>query len=144
MVDISEKNITTRVAVAECTITMTAKTFRELILRGSPKGNVFESARLAGIMAAKNTPQIIPLCHPLALTKAKVDFQPLPKKHAVVIKSEIVCRGQTGVEMEALTACAVAALTIYDMMKWSDKGMSISGLQLLHKSGGQSGTYSRR
>lgn len=143
MVDISEKDITKRVAVACGQITMSQKAFKALLASRSPKGDVLETAKIAGIMAAKSTPAIIPMCHPLELNKVKIDLQPDKKFHSVNIRSEVVCFGRTGVEMEALTSVAAAALTIYDMMKWADKAMVISDIKLLQKSGGQSGNYRR-
>jgi len=141
MVDVSAKEITKRIARAVSTITMSPKAFKALIKEGSPKGDVFETAKVAGIMAAKSTPDIIPMCHPLALKKVTVTFETDQKKHQVVTKTEVVCLGQTGVEMEALTAASVASLTIYDMMKWADRGSVISETKLMHKSGGKSGDY---
>ena len=107
------------------------------------KGNVFETARLAGIMAAKKTYELIPLCHQLNLTSVKVDFKPDKRTNIVHIESRAKCEGQTGVEMEALTAASVAALTIYDMCKAVDKGMVISDIKLMKKTGGKSGTWKR-
>ena len=143
MVDISAKAVTKRVARASARIEMGKKVFGVLMITGSPKGDVFETARVAGVMAAKSTPAIIPLCHPLELSQVKIAFEPREKDHAVVVTSEVVCRGRTGVEMEALTAVCAAALTIYDMMKWADHTMVIAKIQLLHKSGGKSGTFDR-
>ncbi|MCR4336668.1 MAG: cyclic pyranopterin monophosphate synthase MoaC, partial [Candidatus Omnitrophica bacterium] len=137
MVDISEKNVSKRTAVASSTIFLNKDAFKILMGEGSPKGNVLETARIAGIMAAKSTPQIIPLCHPLELSKMKVDFQVDPKNHAVHVIAEVNYQGRTGVEMEALMAVSAAALTIYDMMKWADKGMVISDIKLLKKTGGK-------
>lgn len=144
MVDISQKSVTKRVAVALATVKMSTPTFKALVTQGSPKGDVFETAKVAGIMAAKNTPTIIPMCHPLELSKVSVGFSVDKKKNAVKIQSEVSCLGRTGVEMEALTAVTVAALTIYDMMKWSDHGITISAVKLLEKSGGKSGLYRRK
>jgi len=141
MVDVSAKEITKRIARAVSTITMSPKAFKSLIEGGSPKGDVFETAKIAGIMAAKLTPKIIPMCHPLALKKVTLTFKTNKKKQQVVTTAEVVCLGQTGVEMEALTAASVASLTIYDMMKWADRGSVISETKLLHKSGGKSGDY---
>jgi len=141
MVDVSAKAVTKRIARAVSTITMSPKAFKALIEGGSPKGDVFETAKIAGIMAAKSTPEIIPMCHPLALKKVSVTFKIDKKKNQVVSVAEVVCLGQTGVEMEALTAASIASLTIYDMMKWADKGSVISETKLLHKSGGKSGDY---
>ncbi len=143
MVDISGKEVTKRVAVASAEIRMSKQAFDALVKGKSPKGDCFETAKVAGIMAAKNTPVIIPMCHPLALNKVSVTFAKDKKKCRVVITSEVVCFGRTGVEMEALTAVSVAALTIYDMMKWADKAMTISGVKLLSKSGGKSGIFKR-
>ena len=143
MVDISAKDLTKRVAQASAVIQFSREAFDALIKDKSPKGNVLETAKVAGIMAAKNTPQIIPLCHPLELSKVKVDFALNARQNSVKISSEVVCLGRTGVEMEALAAVTVSALTIYDMMKWADKGMVISDVKLLYKTGGKSGTYRR-
>ena len=144
MIDISAKTPTKRVAVATATVKFGKNAFKILVTKGSPKGDVFETAKVAGIMAAKNTPAIIPMCHPLELSKVSVTFTPDKKKNSVIIKAEVSCLGRTGVEMEALTAVSVAAITIYDMMKWADKGMVISGVKLLSKSGGKSGDYTAR
>lgn len=143
MVDISEKNITKRIAVATSTISMNQETFHSLMDGRSPKGDVFETAKVAGIMAAKSTPQIIPLCHPLSLNKVNISFETNEKECLVKTKAEVVCDGKTGVEMEALMAATAASLTIYDMMKWADKAMVIGDVQLEYKSGGKSGTYQR-
>ncbi len=143
MVDISAKAVTRRVGRATARILMGEKAFRALMTKGSPKGDVFETARVAGIMAAKSTPSIIPMCHPLELSQVKIAFEPREKDTSIVVTSEVVCRGRTGVEMEALAAAATAALTIYDMMKWADHAMVISDIQLRHKSGGKSGTFNR-
>ena len=139
MVDISSKDITTRRAVAQGVITLQFKAFTALLKNQSPKGDVFETARIAGVMAAKSTPSIVPLCHPLQLEKVKVEFEILKSKHAIRVSTEVICSGKTGVEMEALTAVAAACLTIYDMMKWAGQQMTISNLQLTHKSGGKTG-----
>ena len=143
MVDISSKKITKRTAVAMAEIQMGAKAFSNFAKGGSPKGNVLETARVASIMAAKNTPQMIPLCHPLSLSKVNIQFELDHKKYVITTIAEVVCQGQTGVEMEALSAVTVASLTIYDMMKWADKGMVISKVMLLKKSGGKSGDFRR-
>lgn len=143
MVDISAKAVTKRVARASARIEMGTKVFQTLLTKGSPKGDVFETARIAGIMAAKSTPTIVPMCHPLELSQVKIAFEPRKSDSAIVVTSEVVCRGRTGVEMEALTAVCAAALAIYDMMKWADHAMVISKIQLLHKSGGKSGTFNR-
>ncbi len=143
MVDISSKDVTLRRAVAQGVVTLPPAAFKALITGRSPKGNVLETARIAGIMAAKSTPVLIPLCHPLVLEKVKVECTPLKNKHEVLVTAEILCSGKTGVEMEALTAVSVACLTIYDMMKWTGQDMIISGIRLMHKSGGKSGTFDR-
>jgi cyclic pyranopterin monophosphate synthase len=141
MVDVSTKEVTRRVARATSKITMSHKAFTALMGGGSPKGDVFETAKIAGIMAAKSTPAIVPMCHQLALNKVKVTFDINTKLRQVTANAEVVCLGRTGVEMEALTAASVASLTIYDMMKWADKGSVISETKLVHKSGGKSGDY---
>ena len=143
MVDISAKAVTRRVARATARILMGQKAFRALTTGGSPKGDVFETAKIAGIMAAKSTPSLIPMCHPLELNQVKVSFETRQHDSSIEVTSEVVCRGRTGVEMEALAAVAAAALTIYDMMKWADHAMVIARIQLLHKSGGKSGTFDR-
>ena len=141
MVDVGTKSVTKRTAIASATITMSKQAFQALIHGDSPKGNVFETAKVAGVMAAKSTPHIIPLCHPLELTKVQVDFETFPRKCSVTIRAEVQCLGRTGVEMEALTACSIAALTIYDMMKWAGQDMRMTDIQLLEKHGGKSGSY---
>jgi len=143
MNDISLKETTVRRAIAEGTIAFKPKAFKALIGNRSPKGNVFDTAKIAGIMAAKSTPSIIPLCHPLVLEKVKVEFQPLKAKNTVRVTTEVLCSGKTGVEMEALAAVSAACLTIYDMMKWAGQEMTIDGIRLVHKSGGKSGVYQR-
>jgi cyclic pyranopterin phosphate synthase len=144
MVDISDKAVTKRRAVASATITFEKGAFDLFIKQGSPKGDVLETAKIAGIMAAKSTPSILPLCHPLALDKVKVEFEVQKSKSAVTATVEVVSTGKTGVEMEALTAASAACLTIYDMMKWSGQTMAISDVRLLHKSGGKSGIFNRK
>jgi cyclic pyranopterin phosphate synthase len=142
MVDVGGKDVTERAAVAEAQVKMKPETL-ELILAGNmKKGDVFASARIAGIMAAKRTPDLIPLCHPIPLTSAAVEVTPLPPD-TVKITATVKCRYTTGVEMEALTAASVAALTIYDMCKAVDRGMEILHVRLLSKSGGRSGEYYR-
>jgi cyclic pyranopterin phosphate synthase len=141
MVDVSAKPATERVAVAEGRVLMTRKTL-DLVLKGNAKkGDVLGAARIAGIMAAKQTHKLIPLCHPLQITKIAVDVQPDHKLPGLVVQAIVKVTGQTGVEMEALTAVSVACLTIYDMVKGVERGMHIEGVRLLEKSGGQSGTY---
>lgn len=144
MVDVTEKSATVREATAQGVVSMTPETFERIQDRSVKKGNVLETARIAGILAAKKTAELIPMCHPIAVTHVQVDFYPEASSHTVRIESSVRVNHQTGVEMEALTAVAVAALTIYDMCKSYDRGMSIDGIRLLHKSGGKSGTYSGR
>lgn len=143
MVDVSDKTVTKRRAVAEGTVLFTSQAFKTLIKDGSPKGDVFETARIAGIMAAKATPSIIPLCHPLALEKVNVAIEKIISKNAIKVTVEVLCLGKTGVEMEALTAVTAACLTIYDMSKWMGQDMTIVNVRLIHKSGGRSGEYNR-
>jgi cyclic pyranopterin phosphate synthase len=141
MVDISGKAPTARRAVAEAFVCLSAATL-SLISEGAlPKGNALETARLAGVMAAKRTAELIPLCHPLALTH--VDVQAEPGRRGVRFVASVSCTGPTGVEMEALMASSVAALTLYDMVKAVEKGVSIEWIRLLEKSGGKSGGYKR-
>ena len=141
MVDVSGKDETERVAIASGAISMQADTLR-LIMDGSiEKGDVLGVARLAGIMGAKRTADLIPLCHPLALTKVSVDLVPNPDANRIDITATAKVKGRTGVEMEALTAASVAALTIYDMCKAVDRAMVIGPVSLRHKSGGKSGTF---
>lgn len=143
MVDISDKDETKREAVARGVITMRSETLR-LIQQGSlPKGDVLAAARLAGVMAAKRVPDLIPLCHPLLLTSAEIEFTPVERTGRLDIESRVRITGRTGAEMEALTAVAVAALTVYDMCKAVDKAMVIGSIRLVVKKGGKSGTYRR-
>jgi cyclic pyranopterin phosphate synthase len=139
MVDVGKKRATRRVARARARIEMTPETLRLVVDKKLRKGDVFEVARLAGIMAAKQTDKLIPLCHPLPLENVKVDFRTVG--NSIEIVSEARVTAKTGVEMEALTAAAVAALTVYDMCKSAEKGMVITEIKLLEKSGGKSGTY---
>ena len=142
MVDVTEKSVTSRRAVAESFIRLSRRTL-SLLRRGAlPKGNALETARLAGILAAKRTPDLIPLCHPLLLTH--VDVEAKPCGTGVRFLASVSCAGTTGVEMEALTAASVAALTLYDMVKAVEKGATIERVQLLEKSGGKSGLYQRK
>jgi cyclic pyranopterin phosphate synthase len=141
MVEVGDKPVTRREAAASCRILVGPKIFPLLVAGDLPKGDVWAAARLAGIMAAKNTAQLIPLCHQLPLTGVDIDFAPEPASFAVVIKSRVRTEARTGVEMEALVAAATAALTIYDMCKAVDRGMIIQDLLLLEKSGGASGAY---
>jgi len=144
MIDVSSKQVTQRKAKATCYISMNKKSFKILLNQGSPKGDVFECAKVAGVLAAKATPQLIPMCHPLEISKIHLRFELDRKNAKIQIISEVAYKGRTGVEMEALAAASVAALTIYDMMKWADKSMVISELKLVFKSGGRSGTYLRQ
>jgi cyclic pyranopterin phosphate synthase len=139
MVDVSAKDATEREATAEATIALNAAAFAAVMSGTAPKGDVLAAARIAGIMAAKKTSELIPLCHPLALSKANVDFE--PQQNAIRIVATVKTNGKTGVEMEALTAVSIAALTIYDMIKAVDKTAVIEGVQLLAKSGGKSGDF---
>ena len=141
MVDVGDKDVTRRTATACATIEMQPETLK-LILDGDvPKGDVFAVARLAGIMAAKKTADLIPLCHPLALSAVEVELTGDVSRNAVDIRATCRLDGKTGVEMEALTAASVAALTVYDMCKAVDRGMQISDVRLLHKAGGKSGEF---
>ena len=144
MVDVSDKDETERIAVAAGSIVMAPDTMKLITEGGVKKGDVLSVARLAGIMGAKKTPELIPLCHPLALNSVEVDLVCDPERNAVDITATCKVTGRTGVEMEALTAAAVAALTIYDMCKAVDRGMRITEIRLIHKSGGKSGTYDAR
>ncbi len=141
MVDVSDKDETERVAVAGGSVLMEPETLRMILDGGVRKGDVLTVARLAGIMGAKKTPDLIPLCHPLALTKITVDLSCDPDRNAVDITATCKLKGRTGVEMEALTAVSVAALTVYDMCKAVDKAMRITDIRLLRKVGGKSGLY---
>lgn len=143
MVDVSDKSSTLREAVAQGTVHMKKETFRLIRQNGIEKGDVLGVARIAGIMAAKKTPELIPMCHPLNITSARLEFRPRAKEHCIVIEARVKTTGQTGVEMEALTAVAAAALTIYDMCKAVDREMTITDIMLLEKSGGKSGTFRR-
>lgn len=142
MVDVSDKAVTHRTAVAEGFVAMRADTLALVEGGTAKKGDVLATARIAGIMAAKRTHELIPLCHPLAITKATVDFAPRQgASPGIHVRAEVRVSGQTGVEMEALTAVSVACLTIYDMAKAIDRGMSITGIHLLEKRGGKSGVW---
>lgn len=143
MVDVGAKDVTAREAVAEGRITMQPETLKKIMEGGHKKGDVLGIARVAGIMGAKKTPDLIPLCHPIAITKVEVDLVPEPERDAVHCTATVRCAGQTGVEMEALTAVHVTLLTIYDMCKAVDRGMVMSDIGLLAKSGGKSGTWKR-
>lgn len=140
MVDVGGKDISERSATASCRVIMQPAT-RDMILRGDmPKGDVIATARLAGIMAAKKTSDLIPLCHPLMISKASVDFSPVDSNQ-ILIEATVRLSGKTGVEMEALTAVSVAALTLYDMCKAVEKGIVINDIKLVQKTGGKSGHY---
>lgn len=141
MVDVSAKKVTARTATARGSIAMEPETLTLITGGGLAKGNALEVARLAGIMAAKKTSDLIPLCHPLAISKVSVDFKPDVKKSSIEVEATVKLSGQTGVEMEALTAVTVACLTIYDMAKAVDRSMRIENIRLTHKAGGKSGTY---
>ncbi|MDR1828237.1 MAG: cyclic pyranopterin monophosphate synthase MoaC [Methylobacteriaceae bacterium] len=141
MVDVSEKPVSVRRAVAEGFIVMSREAFAALEAGSLKKGDALSSARIAGIMAAKKTADLVPLCHPLALTKVEVSCEPAPNLPGVMVRAEVGTTDRTGVEMEALTAVAVACLTVYDMAKAVDRAMRIDGIRLLEKSGGTSGEY---
>lgn len=142
MVDVSAKAASERTAVAEGFITMAPATLALIEKGQAQKGEVLATARIAGIMAAKKTHELIPLCHPLAITKAAVNFEVSRKPIGLRVTAEVKVSGQTGVEMEALTAVSLACLTVYDMLKAADRGMVIGPVRLLEKTGGRSGTYS--
>ena len=142
MVDVSAKAETHRTAVAEARVSMQPGTLTEIIEKGAPKGDVLAVARVAGIQAAKRCAELIPLCHPLPLSWIAVEFAPVADNH-LRITAECRVRGATGVEMEALTAVSIAALTVYDMCKSKDRGMSVDQVRLLSKEGGKSGVWHR-
>jgi cyclic pyranopterin phosphate synthase len=144
MVDVTSKKATLRTATAQGVVIMQPGTLKKILEQTVKKGNVLETARIAGIMAAKKTSDLIPMCHPLRLTHISVDFFPQTDAGAIRIEATVRLIGQTGVEMEALTAITVAALTIYDMCKSYDRAMEIADIYLLEKSGGKSGHYIRR
>lgn len=141
MVDVSDKGVTERIAIAEGRVLMRKETL-DLVLAGNAmKGDVLGAARLAGIMAAKRTHGLIPLCHPLPLTKVEIDINPEHSLPGFLVQSTVKVTAKTGVEMEALTAVSIACLTIYDMVKAVERGIRIEGIRLLHKSGGKSGEW---
>ncbi len=144
MVDVSDKDVTQRMAVAEGTISVSQECFRKITEGTVKKGDVLGCARIAGIMGAKKTSELIPLCHILNLTKASVDFEQDSEHCVIRAICTVKCAGRTGVEMEALTGVSTALLTIYDMCKAIDKGMEIGNIRLLHKEGGKSGVYDRQ
>jgi len=141
MVDVADKEVTDRIATAQGRVVMAPDTLRLILANQTPKGNVIEIARIAGIMGAKRTHDLIPLCHPLAITKVDIDVEPDESAHALNVTASVRVSGKTGVEMEALTAVSIACLTIYDMAKAVDKAMVIGDIRLTHKSGGKSGRY---
>jgi cyclic pyranopterin monophosphate synthase len=141
MVDVSAKAATERVAVAEGRVTMRAETLDLVLAGNAKKGDVLGAARIAGIMAAKKTHELIPLCHPLAVSKVEIDIEPDRALPGLTVRATVKVTGQTGVEMEALTAVSVACLTVYDMVKSVERGMRIEGIRVLEKRGGKSGTY---
>jgi cyclic pyranopterin phosphate synthase len=144
MVDVGDKAVSERVAVAEGRVVTQASTIALIRAGDAKKGDVLGAARLAGIMAAKRTHELIPLCHPLPVSKIAVECRLDPKLPGVRVTAEVKVRAQTGVEMEALTAVSIACLTVYDMVKAADRGMRIEGIRLLKKSGGRSGAYSAK
>ena len=141
MVDVSAKPATERLAVAEGRVVMKPATLKLVLKGNAKKGDVLGAARIAGIQAAKKTHELIPLCHPLAITKVAVDLEPDKTLPGLVVTASVKVTGQTGVEMEALTAVSVACLTVYDMVKAVERGMRIEGIRLIEKSGGKSGRY---
>lgn len=144
MVDVTEKKPSRREALAQAVVHMHPDTFDRITTHNVQKGNVLETARIAGIMAAKKTSSLIPMCHPLNITHAQIDFYPDRQRHEIRIEALMRIVDQTGIEMEALTAVCISALTIYDMCKSIDKDIRISDVCLLKKSGGKSGTFVRR
>lgn len=142
MVSIAEKKVTSRVATAACTVVFSDGTALRLVAENQvKKGDVLAVARVAGIMAAKRTADLIPLCHPIAISRVAVEVEPAEGTAAIEIRATVACDGKTGVEMEALTAASTAALTVYDMCKAVDKGMRIEGLRVVLKDGGRSGRW---
>jgi cyclic pyranopterin phosphate synthase len=144
MVDVSEKEITSRMAIARGAIHMRAETLALILEDKIEKGDVFSVARVAGVMAAKKTSELIPMCHPLNITSVEIDLTPRQEPARVEIEASVRVSGKTGVEMEAMTAVSVAGLTIYDMCKAVDREMAISEIRLVKKSGGKSGTFIRK
>ncbi|MGB8315589.1 MAG: cyclic pyranopterin monophosphate synthase MoaC [Aestuariivirga sp.] len=141
MVDVSGKHVTSRSATAKAKVQMLSETLALIMTGTAKKGDVLATARIAGIMAAKKTHELIPLCHPLMISKVSVDFVTDEKTSSIEVTAMVRVEGKTGVEMEALTACSIAALTLYDMCKAVDRGMKITDLRLTEKSGGKSGTF---
>ncbi len=144
MVDVTSKPITERVAVVESSVRMKKETLQMILNKEIAKGDVFQVARLAGIMASKMTPHLIPLCHPLPITSVEIDFEPDLESSKVKIMTKVKTSAQTGVEMEAMVATSIAALTIYDMCKAIDKEMTIEDIKLVYKAGGKSGEFKRK
>jgi cyclic pyranopterin phosphate synthase len=144
MVDVSDKDVTSRIAVARGNISMRAETLALILQNKIEKGDVFSVARVAGIMAAKKTSDLIPMCHPLNITSVEIDLTPRENPPGVEIEATVRVAGKTGVEMEAMTAVSVAGLTIYDMCKAVDREMSVGEIRLIQKSGGKSGTFVRK
>jgi cyclic pyranopterin monophosphate synthase len=142
MVEVGAKDVTERQAVAECTITMTSQACAALVA-GTTKGNPLEAAKVAGLMAAKRTPELLPFCHPIALTGASVVLEPDVNGGVIRVEATVTANDRTGVEMESLTAAAVAALCLYDTAKAFDRSAEIGGLHLMSKSGGKSGAFDR-
>ncbi len=143
MVDVSAKDVTARTAIAEGFVAMAPETLDLILTGNAPKGDVLATARIAGIMAAKRTSELIPLCHPLPLTQVTVDFEPSRDPPGLRVEAHAKVDGKTGVEMEALTAVSISCLTIYDMCKAVDRAMSFSGIRLIEKTGGRSGHFHR-
>ena len=141
MVDVSDKHVTSRSATAKAQVVMLPETLALILGGTAKKGDVLATARIAGIMAAKKTHELIPLCHPLLISKVSVDFTADEISSSIEVSTTVRVEGKTGVEMEALTACSVAALTLYDMCKAVDRGMKITDLRVTEKSGGKSGTF---
>lgn len=143
MVNVGAKRATVREAVATASVRMQPETLKRLVERSLPKGDVLTTAKVAGVLAAKQTPALIPLAHPIALESVDITFDIDQHSGTIEVRSIVRCEAKTGVEMEAMIACAIAALTIYDMCKSAEKGITIDGLQLMRKSGGKSGTWER-
>ncbi|MET0483006.1 MAG: cyclic pyranopterin monophosphate synthase MoaC [Aestuariivirgaceae bacterium] len=141
MVDVSDKAVTLREATAGALVVMEPATLALITAGKAPKGDVLAAARIAGIMAAKRTHELIPLCHPLMISKIAIELAPAPDRSAIAVTATVAVEGKTGVEMEALTAVSVACLTLYDMVKAVDRGMRITDIRLIAKSGGRSGDY---
>ena len=144
MVDVTEKDITLRQATARGTVRMSPEVFQRIVSGGIEKGDALGVARIAGIMGAKQTAELIPMCHPLNITNIEINFQPIEAQHRIEIEAQVKLQGRTGVEMEALMAVAIAALTIYDMCKAIDREMVISDIHLVEKRGGKSGHFVRK